>query len=353
MLIFLIVILLLAALLESLSLRGGTSCVDADFTLSKNRAEPDEPVALTLAVGNRGRLPISYCTVRCGFPLSAALSEATNVQRDLYLCTVTELFRLWGRQRVERSLPFSVGQRGVHTIAGREVSRGDFLGLRVESGRCATRRVLLVYPRRLESSALLEALGSYCGELTARRWLLRDPVLTLTVREYTGSEPMHTISWNQTARRGELTVREFDYTRSLNCSVLLSVSGLTGEDGELLDRCCGAARTVCETLLENGVEAQLFTNAALVGFPNAACRSVSAAPNREEDLLDVLARVTSAACSDAPRLVEECLRAQTEAAAYVLIAPHTDAGTDAALRLLNARSGMGALLVAVDGLEAD
>ena len=178
-------------------------------------------------------------------------------------------------------------------------------------------------------------------------------MLTLGVREYTGNEPMHTISWSQTARRGELTVREFDYTRSLNCSVLLCVNGLTGEDGDLLDRCCGAARTVCETLLGNGVEAQLYTNAALIGFPNAPCRSVSAAPNREEDLLDILARVTSAACSDASRLVEECLAAQTEAAAYVLIAPRADAQTDAALRLLSARSGMGALLVAVEGLEAD
>ena len=353
MLIFLIVILLLAALLEGLSLRGGTSCVDADFTLSKTRTEPDEPVELTLSVGNLSRLPITYCTVRCGFPLSVSLPEGLSVHRDLYLCTVSELFRLWGRQRAVRTLPFSVGRRGVHTISGREINRGDFLGLRVETGRCATRRVLMVYPRRLESSALLEALGSYCGELTARRWLLRDPVLAMGVREYTGNEPMHTISWNQTARRGELTVREFDYTRSLNCCVLLSVSGLTGDDADLLDRCCGAARTVCEALLANGVEARLFTNAALIGFPNAACRSVSAAPNREEDLLDVLARVTSAACSEAPQLAEECLNAQSEAAAYVLIAPRADAQTDAALRVLNARSVMGALLVAVEGLEAD
>ena len=48
MLIFLIVILLLAALLEYRSLRGGTACVDGEIFLSETRVEADTPVTLTV-----------------------------------------------------------------------------------------------------------------------------------------------------------------------------------------------------------------------------------------------------------------------------------------------------------------
>ena len=354
MLIFLIVILLLAALLEYRSLRGGTACVDGDLSLSKNRVEADEPVTLTVTVENHGRMPISYLAVRVGFPLCAALPDDADLDRQRSLLLLSEVFRLWGRRTKSRSISFQIAQRGVHTISGRDISRGDFLALRNETARFDARRQMLVYPRPLKSRALTEALGDYCGELSAQRWLIRDPVLTLGVREYTGSEPMHTISWSQTARRGELTVREFDFPRSLNCCVLLCVNGLAAEEEALLDRCCSAARTVCDTLIASGVEAALFTNAALVGYLNEPMRSATASLGRQQDVLDILARATSAACSDAADFARAALDAQTGSAAFVLIAPHADAETLEAQRLLEtAQSGMGCLLLACDGLEVD
>ncbi len=354
MLIFLIVILLLAALLEYRSLRGGTACVDGDFILSANRVEADAPVTLTVSAANRGRLPISYLALRIGFPLCASLPAEASVEQQRSLRILCEVFRLWGRQSRSRSIEFRIDQRGVHTLSGRSVARGDFLGLHSETSRFDTRRQMLVYPRPLKSRALTEALGDYCGELSAQRWLIRDPVLTLGVREYTGSEPMHTISWSQTARRGELTVREFDFTRSLNCCVLLCVNGLAAEEDALLDRCCSAARTVCDTLIAAGVEAALFTNAALVGYLNEPMRSATASLGRQQDVLDILARATSAACSGAADFARAALDAQTGAAAFVLIAPHADAEALDAQRLLDSvGSGMGCLLLACDGLEVD
>ena len=353
MLIFLIVILLLAALLEYFSLRGGISCIEADFSLSVSRTEPGAPVDLTASVYNAGRLPISYGTLRIAFPTAALLPNSADVHREPQLTTVSDVFRLWGHRGVERALTFSVENRGVYSVAGRELTRGDFLGLKLSSGRFDVRRMLLVYPYRMENSALAKALGTYCGLLEAERWLIQDPVLTRSVRDYTGQEPMRTISWTQTARRGMLTVREFDYTRSLNCRVLFSVAGLLSGEDALLDRCCAAARTVCETLLEAGAEAQLSTNAAIVGYPSLPVRSVTAVQDREEDLLEVLARVTAAPCSDSAQLAEYSLADDADTAAYILITPHDDEDARNALRLLNSRGGMGALLLAVDALEED
>lgn len=349
--IFLIVILLLAALLESLSLRGGAGCADGDLSLSKTRAEAGERVELTLTARNLGRLPMSYLALRVGFPLCAQLSEAADVRRDRSLQTVSEVFRLWGRRSRSRDLSFSIPKRGVHTVSGRDLARGDFLGLRLSTGRLDCRRTLLVYPPPLRSDALLEALGSEYGEMSARRWLLRDPVLTLGVREYTGTEPMHEISWSQTARRGELTVREFDFTRSLNCCVLLCVNGLGEDEDELLDRCCGAARTVCDALIARGVEATLCTNAALVGYRAVPMRSATASLGRQTDVLDILARATPSACASPALLALLALEQQRSADAFVLIVPHADEASAAALETLNARGGFGALCVAADSLE--
>ncbi len=351
MLIFLLVILLLAALLEYLSLRRGPSCVDADFSLDRMRTEPNAPITLTADVRNVSRLPITWLKLEIGFPLSAKLPEDAEVRRDLSHAALSDVYRLWGRQRVERRIAFSMEKRGVYTVSGREISRGDFLALQTRSARFDRRRSIVVYPPLLRDGTLTESLGRDVGELSAQRWLLRDPILTLGVREYTGSEPMHTISWNQTARRGELTVREFDYTRSLDCCVLFCVNGLTREDAELLDLSCSAARTICDTLCRNGVDARLFTNSALAGYPDAACRSATASPGRQEDVLDILARVTGVSCAAAVVFAEATLWEQPDAAAYLFLVPRRTEETESALEQLTRRTGVAPILICAEELE--
>ncbi len=350
MLIFLVVILILAALLEAFSLRGGASAIETDFLLSKRCTEPTQPVELRTVARNASRFPVSYCVLRIVFPPLTVFPEHTVLQRDDYSLTLNDSFRLWGRQCLEHRLVFQLDQRGVYNIYGREICRGDFLGLRMKSVRYDKHRNILVYPCRLDNDALTQALGSDFGERISQQRLIRDPVLTLGIREYTGHEPMHDISWAQTARRGELTVREFDSTRSMNCCVLLFVHDLNPLERELLDRCCSTARSVCEVLLSCGIDAQLFTNAALSGYPNHAVRSVSASPNREDDLLDVLARVMHYACSNAATLVETCLSALPDAAAYVLITAREDDASEDARRMLSSRTGLNTLQITVEQL---
>ena len=147
MLVFLIVILLLAALLEYLSLRGGLACIDADFELSKNRTEAFAPVELTTAIRNTGLLPISYGMLRISFPLSAALPDGADVHPDQRSRLLTDVFRLWGHRSVERRISFFMEKRGVYAVSGRELARGDFLGLQLTSGRFDVRRTLLVIRR--------------------------------------------------------------------------------------------------------------------------------------------------------------------------------------------------------------
>ena len=353
MFIFFIVFLALAGLLEYLSLRGGTRSVETNFVLSRTRSEPDELIEMTETVENLGRVPITYFTTEIAFPAGANLPEGLTVVSNPVQTTVTDVFRLWWRQRVQRSMRFSVSKRGVYVVTGKRVARGDFLGLRTESLPMDLRRSVLIYPRRLEDAQLLQALGQYCGELSARRWLIRDPILTLGIREYTGYEPMHTISWSQTARRGELMVREFDYTRSLNCCVIFGNNGLGREDEELLDRCCSMVRTVCEELIVNGVEADLYLNAELAGYRRDPYRKVSASRSREEDVLDVLARATLASCCPMDTMISRMLPGMEGENAFILIAPRDDQESRLALDLLRTRTGQEVLFLCAETLEGN
>ncbi len=353
MFIFLIVVLALAIALEFLSLRSGVSKIHVDFTLSAMRAEPGDPLEIVTTVNNTGRLPVSYLCVRTSYPLCAILPEGVSERSDLFLCTVSDVYRFWLRRKITRTLQFRIEKRGVHIIAGKDIQRGDFLGFHTAVANLTQRREVLIYPKRLEDSTLIEALGDYCGEMSARRWLIRDPILTIGVREYTGNEPMRTISWSQTARRGELTVREFDFTRSVNCCLLFCTDGMDYDEDVLLDTCCSAIRTVAEELAARGVETDFFTNSVLIGYKGYDIRSCTATDGKMQELLDILARATALRCCPAERVVDHCLNTRPNSAAYIILTGHDSESAQRAAARLEARTGQSAILIKADSLEVE
>jgi len=355
MFVFLLVILALAALLEYLSLRGGSACAEVKLRFTKTCVEPGESCEMITEVKNIGRLPISYLCVSVAFPLTTVFPENADRQHDMYNAYLLDVFRLWMHQKVTHTMQFSLEERGVHKIQGSDVRRGDFLGIRNVTGHLSQYREILVFPKRLDRPAFLEALGNYFGEQSAKRWLLRDPILTAGVREYTGTEPMRTILWNQTARRGELMVREFDYSRSLNCDVLLCTDDLFPSEAELLDLCCSAARTVCEELADRGVDIRFYTNAMLAGLKRERVRGCLSSKGKMEDILELLARVTSLPCSPSAGLADACLREYGEATAYVIIAPHPSQTVERLAEDIGHKTGEQPLLIVAESLgeEAD
>ena len=350
MFIFLIVVIALAIALEFLSLHSGVSQVSVDFSLSAVRAEPGEMIQNETTVNNMGKLPVSYLCVRMAYPLCAILPEDV-AERGMYLCTVSDVYRFWFRKKIKRTMSFSIEKRGVHIIAGKDIQRGDFLGFQVSTANLTQRREVLIYPQRLENSALVEALGEYCGEMSARRWLIRDPILTIGVREYTGNEPMRTISWSQTARRGELTVREFDFTRSVNCALLFCLDGIDYDETALMDTCCSTIRTISEELASRGVETDFFTNSILIGYKGFDIRSCTASEGKMQELLDILARATALRCCHAENMVDYCLNTRPNAAAYIILAGRDGEDIQRAMERLEARTGQRAMLITADSLE--
>jgi hypothetical protein len=164
-------------------------------------------------------------------------------------------------QRITRQVRFSLNDRGAYTIGDYRLSAGDLLGL--EEGKLQGKgKPLVIIPERSRSYKSLDALGGFLGDISVRRFILEDPILTTGFRDYTGREPMRPISWTRTARPGSRQVKQYDYTAEHHVVVLLNLEGATQEQ---LEECLRLTRSVCEKLEQRKIPYAFRTNANLPG----------------------------------------------------------------------------------------
>lgn len=349
---FLAFILCVGLLAELLSLYAGMKKIRFQYRPKKEQAEQGEEIPVSIEVSNTGMMPVSYLMSKSHFPKAAQLPKNVTVEEDQFQQTVNMVFRMWGRQKRSRTVNISIEKRGVHYFRGAMLERTDFLGLRKVWDFYDQQEQILVYPRCLENQSLISAMGEYFGDLVARQHLLRDPVLTVGVREYTGAEPMKTISWSQSARRNQLMVREFDFTRDLSCTVLLAVDGMMPTHAERLDNCCNIVRTVCQELVDRQVNVEFYTNSPKEGFgaKNRTMWKCTATAGNQMDLLRGLAFLYPgpANCSGEIMAVSAA-RAAGHKTAFVVVAPFDNERIRNMVQTLEEYSGMRALLV----LESD
>lgn len=243
--------------LRALRFKGGTD---------RAIAEPDEAVTWTGTVENHSRLPIPFVRLTENFPLQArpvADKEWTesHCSRSMTQWYVEEKLSLRPHQSISRRVKLSFPERGLYNIGSYRLSAGDLLGFR-EAYKTGDWQEIVIIPRRSQSPGAVEALGGFIGDISVRRFILEDPILTLGFREYTGREPMKNISWTRSAAAGELLVKQFDHTAEQHVMVLLNTEGAA--PGEL-EECFRLMRTVCETLEQKKIPYGLRTNGSLPG----------------------------------------------------------------------------------------
>ena len=323
MLSLLILVIILGIILEAVSLKRDPANVELDYALSESAAEPGVPFKVQVIVTNRSRIPVSYLAIREVFPSSSELPDGIvfRVQYDGF--HIENICRLNGRQRKRLILETSIKKRGVHTFRGDSIEFGDFLGFRETIKNVTNHQKIVVYPDRIECPNLADAITNFYGDIAAKRCLIRDPILTIGSREYTGREPMKDINWLQSARRGELMVREFEYNRQLSVNVILSVDEIGILDEEGLDKCCAIARTVCEKLVDKGVPVRFYTNALLRDKGKKEIWKCEVSSGHSGGLLEALGRVTNRACSSLEKLLEHTIRESDSGAAFVVILPES------------------------------
>ena len=321
MLVFLFVLLILAVILQIISLRDGLDHIRFDFRPSAKEIEPGTRFYLDLAFSNTWYLPVSFLQGDIFVPKALDFPEEAIVEEGNFTNTLTYSTSLGMKKKVTARIPVSAEKRGIHHFTGANLQRGDFFGLYEVGRRWDTTGSILVYPAPMQNHTLLETLGNIYGEMVAKQFLIKDPILTTCCREYTGQEPMHTISWNQTARHGQLMVREFDPTRELSCVILLAHEGLSKENEHLLDLCCSIARSSGDYLMDRGVAIEFFTNSAMSGFARNAVRHISSNKDTARDYWAGLATLLTHGAGSLNMLADTAIRQSNDASSFILIAP--------------------------------
>ena len=315
------ILIALGAILEAVSLRRDPSKVDLEYEISAITAEPGSPFILRVIIANKSRVPISYLVVNEIYPQTAALPADMPFRVTHYGLQIKKVCRVRGMQRKKIIFETSIDKRGVHSFKGDSIEFGDFLGFREISKRIASRREVVIFPEKIECRGLTDALGSYYGDIAARRFLIRDPLLTAGYREYTGREPMKDISWLQSARLGEMMVREYDHNRQISACVVLSVDGVDINAEEEMDDLCSITRAVGESLLELGASVSFYTNARLKNKDDDDVFHCEVSIGRAGSFLESLGRAVSYTRCPLGRLLEYAHHKSDYDAAFVVVLP--------------------------------
>ncbi len=318
--------------LKALKLRG---------SLDKLLAQPGETVEWTAEVENRSRMPILFARLWQSFPGQVAIqgSEAwknSHITRSFQLSHVEERMALMPRQRIRRGVRFSIDRRGSYQLGAGRLSAGDLLGVSevsVYSGGME----LVVMPERSQDLRMLQALGGFLGDISVRRFILEDPILTIGFRDYTGREPMKAISWTRTAVAGSLQVKQYDHTAEQNVVVLLNVEGAGEAD---LEECFRLTRSVCEELERKKIPYAFRTNGNLPG-PVSTLFSLAEGLGSKHlnTILYALGRADYARYYSFRYLTEQTLRHHKKNASYILITPRETPDVRKCLKTLRAASG--------------
>ena len=309
------------------------SALDADHRPDTRLAEPDDPTSITVTLQNNSGRLIPFAGVRGQLPFTQ--------EGDFF-------FSSWllPRQKISRKFSVTFPNRGRYILNDLTVSCGDFLGLKEFEKTCGSFQEIVVPPKPFLSSSIQELMGGFLGDVSARRFILEDPVLTLGYREYTGSDPMKRISWSQTARHNTLMVKKNDYTVEPSVSVLLNVQTDLVE-AETLESCFRAARSVCQALEKAGIRYSFSSNAILLGYKHSNSGVSGLGQKHFASVLDVLGRACGETTVSFEQLLEKELQ-QPGITGRIVITP---GGEETNSRLLS-RMGDGAGFLLITGKEA-
>ncbi len=288
------------------------------YSFDTELAEPGEKIAYTGRLLSDFFLPIPYLNLYEYMPEGAVIyGKKDNMESH-------SIFMLPNRS-FSHTVFFTLPKRGVYQNGKYYVETGDFLGLNswVKTGKISTD--ITVMPKLCNDTPVLEILGGYIGDISVRRFIMEDPVLTIGYLEYTGREPMKKISWKHSAKVGKLMVKNSDYTVDANAVIMLNMASGSDEEKE---KCFEIVRTVCERLEQEKIPYKFMSNG------DAGNLEEGFGKKHFNQLMTNLGRSRLYSYYSFESLAERCIRDRKKSCSYFVIsAPLSDDDRATLIRL--------------------
>ena len=337
MLVFFVIVILVALALQWYSLRsaGDYRNIRYECKPSVRACEPGEPFLVHSNVSNLGRRPSPSIRIEEHFPKNLNVLEADqfNVKmmtKEHRIYNSTVLIR--GHQQVKRYLRASIDQRGEYGFSYADFHAGDFLGFHEFSYRMENDSRIVIYPPKLAHAEFLKAFTDAIDELALKKQLLEDPISVCGYRDYTGREPMRSISWTQSAARNALIVKQFDpvWQQSVVIALDTQLHGAFEQHIARQEFCFSIARTVAEQLEERRIGYRLVTN-ALIGSELSSFTSSGGKGGSFSKILYALGAARNGYVCSIEELMHEVSSGANRSSMIVLISTHGDERVERAL----------------------
>jgi uncharacterized protein (DUF58 family) len=231
--------------------------------------------------------------------------------------------------------------RGIHDLGRVQLRSGDLFTLFEEFEERENDDRLIVFPRIWPVTDLGLPTKDPFGEHKTHRRLIEDPLRTIGVRDYRPEDGMRRIHWKATAHKGDLQVRIYEPTATLNLVILLNVTTFEhhwqGVLPELFERTISVAGSVATWAIGQKYKVGLVANGSLARSDQPARVPPGRSPKQLTAILEMLAGVTCFATAPIERVLRrESPRLPWGATLVVVTAIVTDRLVEALVNLRDA-----------------
>lgn len=264
--IFILILLAVAVAAEYLSYSiNGAKNLTYKAELQKSEVFEGENAVLIEEIDNGKRLPLPFVKTEILAPAFLDFGIKAEADKEGF-CGIPSVFSLKGREKCKRVRHILCTCRGVYEIGADSIYGSDLFGLLNYNLKLKDVKVkLTVLPAPLESEDFFPDNRQLYGDISVRRFICEDPFLINGSHEYSGREPMNSISWSATARAGKLMAVNKDFTTSAKIFILLNFQRrddiFAPAPKDVCELLIKAAAFVMERAEEIGAEFKLSINA--------------------------------------------------------------------------------------------
>ncbi len=344
MVIILFIVIAVGLIVQLFSLRFPIHEIHYRIEPSKRSVEQGEEFTLTTTIDNASKRRIPFLLAEEQIPNAVSLKNAENMElkplsdSNIHISTMF----IKKKQKVSRSITGTIYKRGIYHFRYAVLHVGDFLGLKEISANFKQERSIVAYPMRLHDKKLDMVISDILGEISVRSFLHQDPMLVMGYRDYTGCEPLKSISFPVSAKRNILTVKEFDHTREELVDIIFDVSykGNFNHYIDQLEAMFCVVRTICESFEQKGVSYRLITNAFYASMEVRGVniiRSGGSNGNSFHKILEMLGMASNAAMCKTEELLTTVFRSFDQEKDFVYVSQMRNDETAALIKQLERR----------------
>lgn len=221
--------------------------------IEKEVFEIGEDIEIVSIIENKKPLTVSFLKVEEKFP------KGFNVGGNIYTLFIMPY------QRVKRTYKIFGEKRGLHRIKDVDLELGDFIGFNKSDQNIGIGKSLIILPKKIDLEKSITPIGSLSGDISVKRWIIDDPLMTIGIREYTGNEPQKLIHWPSTVKYNNLMVKNFDFTTDNSVLIVLNIESSKpywkSIDSERIERAISITRAVMEEFEDSKTHYGFASNA--------------------------------------------------------------------------------------------